>query len=104
MTATLALIAAVALGQDGGAAVKLGAGEGLIEGQIKFETKSLFGTNEVRDAKGKLHVDHEGGTAVFDLGPDAAKWAERIRSPKSRIDKLGVEAVLAEIKAKAKAK
>lgn len=46
---------------------------------------------EVRDVNGKLHVTHDGGTATFDLGGQASKWAERLRSPKSRIDKLGVK-------------
>jgi hypothetical protein len=46
---------------------------------------------DVRDAKGVLHVTHDAGTAAFDLGDAAAKWAERIRSPKSRLDKLGIK-------------
>ncbi|MEO8619670.1 MAG: hypothetical protein ABI625_01320 [bacterium] len=46
---------------------------------------------EVRD--GALHVTHAEGTAVLGLGDAAAvKWAERIRSPKSLVDKLGVKA------------
>src|SRR5262249_668518 len=32
-----------------------------------------------------------GGEAVFELGERAAKWAERIRVPKSLIDKLDVK-------------
>jgi hypothetical protein len=56
--------------------------------RAKIPYKSI---REVRDAKGKLHVTYDGGTATFDLGDAAAKWAERIRSPKSRIDKLGVK-------------
>jgi hypothetical protein len=31
-----------------------------------------------------------GGTAAFDLGDRAASWAEKIRSPKGLLDKLGV--------------
>jgi hypothetical protein len=46
---------------------------------------------EVRDENGKLHVTHESGVATLDIGTQAAKWAERIRSPKTRIDKLGVK-------------
>ena len=41
---------------------------------------------------GVLHVTHPGGTAHFELGDAAAKWAERIRSPRSLIDKLGAKA------------
>jgi hypothetical protein len=39
-----------------------------------------------------LHVTHSDGVAVLDLGDVAsAKWAERIRSPRSLADKLGVK-------------
>lgn len=57
--------------------------------RAKIPYKSI---REVRDSNGKLVVRHDGGTATFELGADAAKWAGRIRSPKSRIDKLGVNA------------
>lgn len=40
---------------------------------------------------GSLTVRFGGRTAVFDLGPSAAKWAERITNPPSRLDKLGVK-------------
>jgi hypothetical protein len=39
---------------------------------------------------GKLTVEFGQQTAVFDLGVRAAKWAQRIVSPPSRLDKLGV--------------
>src|SRR6185369_7354635 len=35
---------------------------------------------------------HEAGRVAFELGPAAEKWAEKIRSPKSLLDKLGVKA------------
>lgn len=41
---------------------------------------------------GVLRVTHPGGTAHFELGDAAAKWAERIRSPRSLLDKLGAKA------------
>jgi hypothetical protein len=41
---------------------------------------------------GVLRVTHPGGTAHFELGDDAVKWAERIRSPRSLLDKLGAKA------------
>ena len=44
---------------------------------------------EARD--GALHVTHAEGVAVFALGNSAVKWAERIRSPRSLADKLGVK-------------
>jgi hypothetical protein len=40
---------------------------------------------------GMLRVTFPDGTAVFELGPTAAKWAEKIRNPPSLLDKLGVK-------------
>jgi hypothetical protein len=40
---------------------------------------------------GDLHLTYSDGTAVFALGPQAEKWAAKIRTPKSLIDKLGVK-------------
>ncbi|MGH6821441.1 MAG: hypothetical protein ACREDU_11350, partial [Methylocella sp.] len=45
---------------------------------------------EARD--GELRVAWKGGAAAFDLGSEAAKWAERIRNPKTLMEKLGVKA------------
>ena len=45
------------------------------------------------DAKdGVLHIAWLSGVASFELGPSAVKWADRIRNPPSRIDKLDVKA------------
>lgn len=41
---------------------------------------------------GTLHVVWSDGEAKLALGPDAAKWANDILNPKTRIDKLGVKA------------
>ena len=41
---------------------------------------------------GTLRVTFPEGTALFELGPSAAKWADRIRNPPSLLDKLGVKA------------
>ena len=40
---------------------------------------------------GTLRVTFPDGTAAFELGPSAAKWAEKIRNPPSLLDKLGVK-------------
>ncbi len=40
---------------------------------------------------GTLRVTFPRGVAAFQLGPAAERWAERIRSPKSLIDKLGIK-------------
>jgi len=45
------------------------------------------------DAKdGVLRIKHAGGAASFDIGAAALKWAEKIRNPPSRADKLGIKA------------
>jgi hypothetical protein len=41
---------------------------------------------------GKLKVQCPDGLAVFHLGKAAEKWADKIRNPPSRLDKLGVRA------------
>ena len=38
-----------------------------------------------------LSVTFPGGTASFDLGPMAAKWADKILHPPSRLQKIGVK-------------
>ena len=43
---------------------------------------------EARD--GRLEIVWPGGTASLELGPDAEKWALKIRYPRGRLDKLGV--------------
>lgn len=40
---------------------------------------------------GVLRVKHAAGAASFILGPVAAKWADKIRNPPSRADKLGIK-------------
>lgn len=44
----------------------------------------------VEAADGELHVDHSGGSLTLALGDAAPKWSDRIRSPRSLLDKLGV--------------
>jgi hypothetical protein len=41
--------------------------------------------------KGQLSVTFPEGTAILDLGPQAEKWALKIRYPKGLMDKLGVK-------------
>src|ERR1044071_1409968 len=73
------------------------------EGKAQLETDHLifrgtFRLNIPRKAitkldasDGALRVTFPDGTAVFELGPTAAKWADKIRNPPSLIDKLGVK-------------
>lgn len=41
---------------------------------------------------GRLTVDFDGVKAAFELGASAERWAEKIRNPKTLLDKLGVKA------------
>jgi hypothetical protein len=72
-------------------------------GQARFEEKEIVFRGDFRlviplaevtaaDARdGTLSVASSAGTARFELGPAAEKWAARIRSPRGRLDKLGVK-------------
>jgi len=51
----------------------------------------LASIRSVSGSGGALRVRYEGGEATFMLGPQAEKWAEKVRSPKSLIDKLDVK-------------
>src|SRR5690348_9975317 len=51
----------------------------------------LSSIRNVSGDAGTLHVRFSGGDATFVLGKQAERWAERIRSPKSLIDKLDVK-------------
>ena len=89
---------------------QLRVGEAVHEGKALLETDELLFRGEKRGtergmrlaiplasirgvsgANGALRVLFEGGDATFVLGDQAEKWAEKIRSPKSLIDKLDVK-------------
>jgi hypothetical protein len=54
--------------------------------------KVSFGDlKSVKAERGSLRLDFDGGPAVMELGDAAAKWAEKILHPPSRLDKLGVK-------------
>src|ERR1700730_8756874 len=42
-------------------------------------------------ADGELRVEVPEGTAIFELGANAAKWCEKILHPKTRMEKLGIK-------------
>ncbi len=46
----------------------------------------------IQATDGRLSVTFPDGTATFELGTKAAQWAERIRNPKSVLDKLEIRA------------
>jgi hypothetical protein len=41
---------------------------------------------------GHLRLETPEGTAVFELGANAAKWLDKILHPKTRLEKLGIKA------------
>lgn len=51
----------------------------------------LASIRDVSGTNGALRVRYDGGDATFLLGTHAEKWAEKIRSPRSLIDKLDVK-------------
>jgi hypothetical protein len=58
----------------------------------RFDLKiPLQQVSEVEAKRGQLRVAFSGGSAVFELGPQAEKWALKIRYPKNVIDKPGVK-------------
>src|SRR5262249_33676532 len=77
-------------------------------GQKRSAGKALLETNEilfrgdfrlkiplasitsVKAADGELRVQTAEGPVVFELGPAAEKWCEKILHPKTRLEKLGV--------------
>jgi hypothetical protein len=78
-------------------------------GEEKSEGKALLETSEVlfrgdfrlkipfatiKSAKaidGELHLQTANGLAVFELGPAAEKWRDKILHPKTRLEKLGLK-------------
>jgi hypothetical protein len=57
-----------------------------------FRLKIPFqGIQSMQAADGRLKIKFAEGLAVFHLGEKADKWADRIRNPPSRVDKLGVK-------------
>src|SRR2546423_7120055 len=56
--------------------------------RLKIPLKSI---SAIEAKSGKLHVTFPDGKATFELGPAAEKWLEKIRNPRSLLDKLGVK-------------
>jgi len=80
-------------------------GQKTAEGKALLETDELIFRGEglrlaipyktisrVDAQDGVLRVSWPDGTAAFELGPAAVKWAEKVRNPPSRIDKLSIRA------------
>jgi hypothetical protein len=91
------------MGQE--AICKIRLGRKVVEGKALLESQEMIfrGTDlrlkipfsdvtAVEANDGWLRLTYSDGTAAFELGSHAAKWAEKIRNPKSLIEKLGVKA------------
>ena len=58
----------------------------------EFRLRIPFKTiTDLAAANGRLAVTVAEGTATFNLGPRAEQWAERIRNPKSVLEKMGIK-------------
>jgi hypothetical protein len=58
----------------------------------KERLKIPFATmRSVEASAGRLRIEHPGGKVSFELGPRAAKWADKILHPPTVLDKLGVK-------------
>src|SRR5438552_7495719 len=90
------------MGQE--AICKIRIGRKTVEGRVLLESEELIvrGSDlklkipfklvtSIEAEGGWLRVQYSGDRAAFELGAQAARWAEKIRNPKSRIDKLGVK-------------
>lgn len=89
------------MGQEARCTVRFG--EKVSEGKALLETDVLIFRGDFRlsipfkdietveDRDGELTVAFSDGVAVFTLGLQAPRWADRIRNPKQLIDKLGVK-------------
>src|ERR1700730_14598172 len=49
------------------------------------------GLKSASAVNGTLRLDTGEGTAIFELGANAAKWCDKILHPKTRLEKLGIK-------------
>ena len=62
----------------------------IFRGDLRLKI-SLASLKSVTSRNGELHLQWSEGTAVFELGEQADKWAHKILHPKSTAEKLGVK-------------
>lgn len=89
------------MGQETRCTVRFG--EMRSEGKARLEAEELVFRGDYRlripfkemrsvaAAGGDLRIDFADGTAIFELGSQAEKWAQKILHPKILLDKLGVK-------------
>lgn len=76
--------------QKGRGRALLETNELLFRGDFRLKIP-LSSIKSVKTANGELRVQTADGLAIFELGPAAEKWCEKILHPKSRMEKLGVK-------------
>jgi hypothetical protein len=77
-------------GQVAAAKALLETDEVVIRGDLRI-TIPLRDVTAATALDGALHLTWPGGPTVLELGAQAARWANRIRSPRGRLDKLGIK-------------
>ena len=77
-------------GVEAAAKVLLETDELIVRGAMRLKIP-FRQVKEATVADGTLRIRWDDHRASFDLGPQAAKWAEKILNPKSVIDKIGVK-------------
>jgi len=77
-------------GVEAAAKVLLETDELIVRGAMRLRIP-FRQVKEATVADGTLRIRWDGHRASFDLGPQAAKWAEKILNLKSVIDKIGVK-------------
>ncbi len=77
-------------GGAGEARVLLETDEIVIRGPLGTRIPLATVTGALVDGR-RLIVSHEDTRTVLHIGPEAARWAQRILHPKSRLEKLGVK-------------
>jgi hypothetical protein len=70
--------------------VLLESNEILFRGDLRLKIP-LASIKKVEAGEGRLNVRTKDALYIFDLGPKAEKWRDRIANPKSLLDKLGVK-------------
>jgi hypothetical protein len=78
-------------------------GKEVSEGKALLETNEVLFRGEfrlkipfssIKSAKavdGELHLQTANGLAIFEIGPAAEKWREKILHPKTRVEKIGLK-------------
>ena len=77
--------------KQGTGRVLLESNEIVVRGDLRLKIP-LSSLKSVSSCNGELHLKWKDGSAVFELGKHADKWAQKILNPKSTLDKLGVKA------------